>query len=249
LPNEDFMSSQRPTRNVLIIGVDAETFGKVAPMFDRSDVDVDRFPRGRSSLELLSVVAFDTLLVGYPLPDMSMGEFLSDVRREDALTRQTPILIMTADEKVEEANQFIGRGANRVVPLSIDAESLQSVVSGLLEVAPRVGARVMAQLEVQLEEGKTLAMCQTENISSTGMLIRTYVGYPIGTKLRFEFPLPDSPRLVRGEAVVVRHTLQNRERISGVGARFVSFEGDGERRFQKYLEGVVAETSSEASHV
>ncbi len=222
-------------QKVLIIGVDAPTFGKVAPMFERDSVDIDRFPRAEASLELLSVVTFDTLLVGFPIADMGMEEFLREVRRKDAPNRRTPVLLLTDPASVEDAQGLIGKGANRVVPTTITAQALQAAVSGLLEVAPRLGIRVMASLEIHLDEGKSLAVCQTENISSTGMLIRTLVGYPMGTRLRFEFNLPLDPRTVRGEAEVVRHTLKGRESIQGVGVRFVSFEGDGERRFEAYL--------------
>lgn len=223
-------------QKVLIIGVGSETFEKVAPMLERDSVDVDRFPRAEASLELLSVVTFDTLLVGYPLAGMATEEFLERVRKEGMPNQKTPLLLLTEEATLEEARGWIGRGANRVVPLSVEAEDLQSTVSGLLKVAPRLGIRVMANLEIQVDEGTTLAVCQTENLSATGMLIRTLVGYPLGTRLGFEFNLPLDPRAVKGEAEVVRHTLSGRERIRGVGVRFVSFEGDGQRRFESYLE-------------
>ena len=238
------------SRNVLIIGVDSNTFSKIAPMLERAAVEVDRFPRGRPSLELLFAVAFDALLVGFPLPDMDLDEFLSEIRMRESLTRHTPVLVLTEEKLQQEAQQrFVGKGANRVVPVSIGAERLQSVVSGLLEVAPRIGARMMASFEVQLEEGTTLAMCQTENISNTGMLVRTQVGYPIGTRLSFEFPLPSDGRTVKGEAEVVRHTLLGREQIRGVGVRFLSFEGDGKRRFREYLDSLGKVVREEAGRV
>ena len=171
----------------------------------------------------------------YPLADMEMEEFLQEVRFGQAPNRRTPLLLLTEAGRVEEARSYIGKGANRVVPLTVTAEALQSEVSSLLEVAPRLGMRVMASLEIHLDEGKTLAVCQTENVSATGMLIRTLVGYPLGTRLDFEFNLPLETLPVKGEAEVVRHTLAGRESIKGVGVRFVSFEGDGQRRFEAYL--------------
>ncbi len=231
--------SEQP-RNLLMIGVDAPTFAKVAPMLERDNLEVDRFPRARASFELLSVVPFETLMVAYPLPDMAIEDFLHEIRREGALSKRTPLLLLTTDDRVEEASRYVGRGANRAVSTSLDATRLQEVIAGLLAVAPRVGVRVMASLEIHLEEGKTLAMCQTENLSATGMLIRTHVGYPIGSHIRFEFGLPGDPRMVRGEAEVVRHTLYERESVAGVGVRFLAFDGDGLRRFQVYLDQLAA---------
>lgn len=229
-------------QKVLIIGVDPSTFDKVAPMFERDSVDVDRFPRAEASLELLSVVTFDTLLVRYPVADMETREFLRQVRQTGEPNRRTPLLLLTEADRLEEAQGLIGLGANRAVPLTITAEELQAEVSSLLKVAPRLSIRVMASLEIHLDEGKTLAVCQTENVSSTGMLIRTQVGYPKGTRLKFEFNLPLDPRPVKGEGEVVRHTAMNRESIRGVGVRFVTFEGDGQRRFAAYLEDSLVTT-------
>jgi hypothetical protein len=78
-------------------------------------------------------------------------------------------------------------------------------------------------------------MCQTENVSTTGMLVRSNVGYPPGTRLGFEFLLLGDSRAVKGEAEVVRHTTIGREAVRGIGCRFVSFEGDGEKRFLEYM--------------
>lgn len=222
-------------RNVLVIGVDAETFSQVTPILKRGAMDVDRFPRARESLDLVEAVAFDALILGFPLTDMPLEEFLEAIRRPESSSRKSPVLLLCTDGGEEVANGYLGKGVSRVVSLAMAGEQLQRVISGLLEVAPRIGARVMARLEIQLAKGKTLAMCQTENLSSSGMLIRTYVGYPLGTRLAFEFNLPTDPLPVRGEAEVVRHTLVDRETVSGVGTRFLSFEGDGEVRYRRYV--------------
>ncbi len=234
-------------RNVLVIGVDSQTYEKVAPILERASLDVDRFPRARASLELIRAVSFDALILGYPPMDMFLEEFLDAIRQPNSSCRHSPVLLLSTDEDTEEACRYLGKGVSRVVPLSLATDQLQEVVSGLLEVAPRLGMRMMARLEIQLAKGKTLAMCQTENLSSSGMLIRTFVGYPLGTRLSFEFTLPTDPRPIRGEAEVVRHTTLDRETVSGVGARFLSFEGDGSRRFHRYLEGEAAE-SEKAIH-
>lgn len=223
-------------RKVLVIGVDADTFSQVVPILQRGAMDVDRFPRARESLDLIEAVTFHALILGFPLADMPLEEFLEAIRRPASRCRSAPVLLLSMDGKEDSAGSYLGKGVSRVVPFSLAGEQLQEVISGLLNVAPRVGVRVMARLEIQLAKGKTLAMCQTENLSSSGMLIRTYVGYPLGTRLAFEFNLPTDPLPVRGEAEVVRHTLLDRETVSGVGARFVSFEGDGERRYRRYIE-------------
>jgi hypothetical protein len=71
------------------------------------------------------------------------------------------------------------------------------------------------------------------------MLIKTDHTYPIGIQMTFELRMPGDTTPVRGSAVVVRQTIEKRERVSGIAIRFSSFEGDDKRRFETLLAKVV----------
>lgn len=75
----------------------------------------------------------------------------------------------------------------------------------------------------------------TENISTTGMLVRTDYPYRVGMQLPFELVSPSPGEPIRGVAEVVRSTQADRERCAGVGARFVSFEGSGRERLESVV--------------
>ncbi len=223
-------------RNVLIIGVDLEEFAHVAPFLARDAFDVDRFPSGTGALELTAQVAIEVLLVRYPLPDMDLGVFLQAVRQGDSPCLASPILLLAAAGEADEAEAYVGRGANRVLRLEDAAEELQETVSGLLAVAPRKAARFLARMEIKLGGAKDMILCQTENLSASGMLIRTERRYDKGTKIDFEFSLPDDTRPIVGVAEVMRHTIVGRDKVGGIGVRFLSFGGDSQRRFATYLQ-------------
>ncbi len=226
-------------RNLLVVGVDTTTFDKVSPLFEPAEWEVDRFPRGTAALELLTLVPFSALIVRYPLPDTSLQEFLDALRSEASKCRQTPLVVLTEDELIDEARFYIGKGANRALSINQTAERLQKEVASLLRVAPRLAMRFMANLQVQLADGPSMAMVQTENLSTTGMLVRSTEFFPLGSQVNFEFSLPGDNQPVRGEARVVRHTTGGRESVRGVGMVFVEFQADGEARFHDYLEGQV----------
>src|SRR5262249_57287484 len=63
--------------------------------------------------------------------------------------------------------------------------------------------------------------CQSENISETGMLLRSPEAYPIGTRVRFECTLPGDRSPLRGEAEVVRHTVSEVEQVQGIGVKVI----------------------------
>lgn len=226
-------------RNILAIGVTPEEFNRVAPFLARDSFDVDRFPSGAYSFELTSEIRFEALLVRYPLPDMDLSDFLSRIRREESPNLRSSIVLVTDYAKVEAAEQFIGKGANRVVSLEEADAKIQKLVSGLLNVAPRKAARFMARMEIKIGDGaKDMIICQTENLSSSGMLLHTDKQYAKGTKIQFEFQLPNDHRPIAGLAEIVRSTTIGHEQHAGLGVRFISFAGDSQRRFQAYIMGL-----------
>ena len=103
-----------------------------------------------------------------------------------------------------------------------------------LAVAPRKEARFLARLEIKLGGAKDMILCQTENLSASGMLIKTERRYDKGTRIDFEFSLPDDARPIVGVAEVMRHTMVGRDKVGGIGVRFLSFGGDSQRRFEAY---------------
>lgn len=223
-----------PNRNVLAVGVTPTEFDRMVPFLARQSFDVDRFPSAVGALELTSQVPFEMLLVRYPLPDMQIETFLQEVRRPESPCLHSSLLVLTSAELEAQAQRFIGMGANRTVNLEASEAEIQQSVSSVLHVAPRKAARFLARFEIKIGDAKDMMICQTENLSASGMLIRTNQRYQIGTQVEFEFQIPDDSRPVRGKAEVVRHTHAGRDSVGGIGMRFVSFAGDSQHRFEQY---------------
>lgn len=227
---------QQNRRNILAIGLSADEFGRVAPFLCRDSFDVDRFPSGVGSFELIDEVPFEVLLVRFPLPDMELYDFLQGVRRDTSPNLRSSIVLLAHEDKVDEAKSFIGRGANRVVGLEDADGKIQESISSLLSVAPRKDGRFMARMEISVGDAEEMLVCQTENLSASGMLLRTDRRYEKGTEVQFEFNLPNDHRPIVGIAEIVRHTMIGRDKVSGVGVRFLSFAGDSQRRFLSYID-------------
>lgn len=223
-------------RNVLVIGVNPDEFDRVTPFLGRDAFEVDRFPSASGALELTTRVSFEVLLVRFPLPDMDLYDYLQAVRQEGSPCQRASILLLTQSDKAEEAESFIGRGANRVVKLEDTNGKIQAVISSLLNVAPRKAARFLARLEIKLGGAKDMILCQTENLSASGMLIKTDKRYDTGTRINFEFTLPEDQRPIVGIAEIVRHTMIGRDKVGGIGVRFLSFAGDSQRRYEAFVE-------------
>ncbi len=107
--------------------------------------------------------------------------------------------------------------------------------------------RLMVQLDATIDDGEVARMCQTENLSKSGMLVRTRAPLPVGTKVAIQFLFRGDPALsqnglpggyafVEGRALVVRHTHLANETTLGMGLKFLSLEEHGKNLLDKFLD-------------
>lgn len=237
------MSEKRDRKKVLAIHLESVVYEKLSPLLDRREFEVDLFPRASHALEILSLVAFDALLAGYPLPNGSARPLLDALRAEGSLNRSTPLIFLCEAGFEAEADSWVGRGASRVIPMAETSDRLQQEISKIVDIAPRSDLRFMLRMKVQLEDGSQLALGQTDNVSRTGMLVSGGEAYPVGSKLSFEFFLGTETSPVSGHGVVVRHTTPGRESMGGMGIRFDLFDKDGKRRLERYLDRLESDSA------
>ena len=222
-------------RNTLAVALQSEVFESVARVLRANQFHAEHEATATNGLETISLLSFDAILAGYPLPDMPMQAFLDAVRRDESPCRSAGLILLVGRDALEETQRFVGRGANRVLTVDEFLARLPHVILRLLEVPPRVALRRKLQLAVALSPSSNHVTCLSENISTTGMLVRTDRTYPIGTQLGFELALPGDSSPVRGYAVVVRHTTADWEPVEGFAVQFASFVGEDKERFETLL--------------
>jgi len=118
-------------------------------------------------------------------------------------------------------------------------------MANLLEVAPRVQIRLATNVEAALGNTGRELFCQTVNLSSTGMLIRTQHRPPLGTPVVFKIHLSDAVGTIFGRGEIIRHATTSQGGVDGVAIRFVSFAKDGAQQLQDYMERLTAEPEPE----
>lgn len=220
---------------LLLVAVSDEALRGLGDVVDRDDVFVERIDSLDEARELSRQLPFDVLVIGYPLARTDLRRYLASLRSKGSPSRGAAIILCTGEKHREDAEAFVAHGANRVFTPSTPPFMVQSALEELLGVAPRYPLRVAMRVELSADKGRDRRLCQTENVSASGMLIRTSHSFPEGTTLRFELTLPQQSAAVRGQAVVVRNTDEIRERVRGVGVRIVAFDGTDEERFRYFV--------------
>ena len=220
-------------KRILIIGIPGAIYEKL--LYILRDYEVSRALKGEEALQLLATESFSLIISHYPLQDLLMQDLLEDLRNVTSLNRTVSVILLSHPTKLEEAHTFVGEGVNQVYSITTNPRSLYDDILRLLDVEPRVTHRVMAFLQNVTDSGLKDIVCQTENLSFSGMLLRSDEYYPVGSIVRFEFTLPVTRELIQGEAEVVRHTSVSREAFDGMALKFVKLERSERHKLKRYF--------------
>ena len=222
-------------KSILVVGLERKLFEEIDPLLNRSHLTVDRVARGKSGLALCEAVPFDLIIAVDPLPDIEITEFLTAVRMKGMPTATSHLLALGVGERLDVLRGHAPGKDSVVLAVTEPRAVLEEVAARLLGVAPRSAIRFLVRLRVGLATGEQTIMCQTDNVSLHGMLVRTSSPLPVGTRLGFEYNLPGDRHPVQGEAEVVRHTAPQIGEVPGMGLRSLALKGDGSARLKAFL--------------
>ena len=222
-------------RHVLVVGADADTLERIAPMLHRAEFNVHSAAPSPGVFDLVLGTAFELLLVTYPLRELALDDLIDALRRDGSWCKKAALVLLAEPDYLDDALALVDLGVNRAVSLDWPEGRLHQAIGDLLEVAPRISLRVLVHLKVEIRDQSKRALYQTVNISRTGMLLKGDDGLEPGTRFSFFFGIPDGRRLVEGTGEVVRRTNPIREGTTGIGVRFVRLAGEGEDQLESFV--------------
>jgi len=224
-------------QELLILGIETPPLRQVIPVLRRLDFQVSRLAGAEGALELLQGTRFDLIIVHYPMEGLRLEDLVQAVRGAESPCRESGLLVIVEPEALTEVGGFLRKGVNRVVSPDAGGDRLLDAVADLVGVAPRHSLRTVVQFELWVEQGAKRLLTVTENLSTTGMLVRGGCEFPVGSRLHFKLILPGQAPPIAGEVEVARHTDRAREHIEGFGGRILSFADDGQQRLRGLLDG------------
>jgi Tfp pilus assembly protein PilZ len=174
------------------------------------------------------------IVAALPLLDLRLDTFLEHLAAASTDPKGPRVAFLADEHLLPEIEPHLD-AQHRFLPADMEPEELQRGIFELIGDTTRAARRLMLRLEVQLGAGKLLRMCQTDNISESGMLVKLQDAIPVGSEVRLAISLPGSTEPVPVKAEVVRHTDPDKEAIRGLGLRFVEFEGQGRVKLVEYL--------------
>ena len=167
----------------------------------RADLTVLMAPTSDSALELHRTENADLVILDLHIAGMSPEAFCSALRQDTAI-RAASILI-TCRDIASDIDRAIRCKANDYIPRPFDLQLLMKKVGHLLNISERKSCRVLLKVSVDGKTTGTSFFCTSQNISVSGMLLKTEKILKKGDHIACSFFLPGSERIV-AEALVVR---------------------------------------------
>ena len=134
------------------------------------------------------------------LPGMTCEVLCNIIRRSDAMKKVSILLLCNNPHQQELARRC---NVNAVLNCPVDTAIFSAKVQELLDIPPRRSYRVVLNIAVVGLHDNRPVMCNSENVSAGGMLIRTTESLPPGSRISCSFYLPDGRR-VNTEGVIAR---------------------------------------------
>lgn len=166
------------------------------------------------------------------MPDMHLDEFVTSLREGRPPSAQPHIVVLAKDRALETLIAYADESLT-FISSDLQQAAIETSLMELFNEPTRRTARLMARFEAKLKTGPVLRLCQTVDISRTGMLVQTQQLLPIGASVALEITLDDDEPVVI-EAEVVRHAKEAAVG-RGMGLRFTRFQGNAKARLVEFL--------------
>jgi hypothetical protein len=223
-----------PRKHVLVVGKETGV-ESVAPMLRRAEFAVHSVDPSPFLLDLVLSTSFELVIVTHPLDTLPLDDLVATLRDPGSACHGAGLLLLAEPESLEDAQNQVDLGPNRAICTEwSEARVLQSI-GDLLDIAPRIGMRVLLHTDLAISKTNDPVTFQTVNVSASGALLQGPATANPSETFTFLFRLPGGG-LIEGNAEVVRHTNRLREGVEGLGTRFAEFDGLSEELLLDHIQ-------------
>ena len=232
----------RDEPRVLAAGLGRMAFDRLAPELQRDALEVEWVETPEAGVALAKKSRYDVIIMDAEPCERPLEDVIRELRASRSLSRDAAVLILAEPDQVDAVRALKSHGVNRIMLVSDPPEIIRAQMTTLLDVAPRATVRLPTNVESVLGGTGRELFCQTENLSMSGMLVKTRHQPQLGSPVVFKIDLSDAVGTIFGRGELVRHATRNQGKIDGIGIKFLSFEDDGALLLRDYLDALNRES-------
>lgn len=197
-------------------------FPEKESFLDRTDLKVDLVSSNDEIRRIVAHEDVDLIVAQLDLPGMRSEE-LFELVRKDPRRRKTSIILVCSDTLAHRERSKKCR-ANAVLTMPVDSVILQMKMQQFLTVAPRMQYRAVLAVAIEGKFRDRPVPFQTENVSSSGMLIRAEEPLRRGAGVFVSFFLPDGTHISGYGEIVRVERVKGASELYRYGIRFTNID-------------------------
>lgn len=122
-------SFEAPMAKILLVDDNKTNLIVAEKLLQATKVQVSKAQSGEECLELMEKKSYHVVLLDSMMPGLSGSETLKEIRRrESGLSRQTPVIALTADAEAGDEKRYLDAGFDGYLPKPIDVKRMESEI-------------------------------------------------------------------------------------------------------------------------
>lgn len=194
----------------------------------RKDHELFRASTGVEALAKVSDVVPNLVVLDDQIEDMSTQEVVKRIR-ELPKGKHLSILLLGGDGQPVE-------GVNLAISKPVIGAEFTAACQRLLSIAARKDARLLVYVNVQGFHQNNLFLCNSLNLSASGILILTARKMKVGEAVQLQITLPREREKIKVTGLVVREASEVDSRLNSYGLAFQDLSADERERLKAYVE-------------
>lgn len=219
-------------KKIIILGSIKTIIEKEKNALARSDFKIFTTTSSTEALKIHRNEKADLIISELEMFDIPGDELCSIIRSDNDLKDVAVFLICYMKEA--SIRRCKACGANAYLTKPIDYEELSGKVSKLLNAPARRGMRVLTNITVNGKTGGGAFYAKSENISSTGMLLKTERDLEKGDKVTCSFFIDSKQVIIDGEVV---RTVIAEDNMNRYGIKFLNVAPDKKQLIDEFIKG------------
>lgn len=195
----------------------------------RKEHELYRVASGMEALEMIGELSPDLIILDDFVRDVPVLELARQLRQMPE-ARHSSVLLLSASPVDKPPD-----GINRVIVKPILGGDFNEACRRLLSVEARKEMRLLVYVQVQGYLQSNLFLCNSLNLSASGMLILTPRRLKVSDKLQLQITLPRDKEKVRVMGSVVREAGEVTSRLNAYGVRFEDLTPDDAERLRLFV--------------
>lgn len=195
MQNKPGKPTVRKTKKVIIAEDIKEAIKNQRSFFDRTDLRIVGSSSNVEVLDLHRAVKADLIIIRPDMPGPGVSELCATIREDPALCHVSIIVVCPDEAPSATAQAENTPRANVLLRGPINPGTLIEKARGLLEISKRDAFRAPIGMKVNGKYENRPFLCQSENISASGLLIETDKELSKDDIIVYSFLLPNSTRI------------------------------------------------------